>query len=79
MSTLSEKLIRELRDRHPLRCGAVDYPLSWMTKTRERLERDGTLKRHICDSCRSHWLLAGWVRLELPSAPQQEHSKENAK
>jgi hypothetical protein len=29
-------------------CGGAHYPQSWMTKTREKLVRDGVLKHVVC-------------------------------
>lgn len=57
MNKREMNLLRELRDRHDkCRCGGIYYPEHWMTKTREKLVRDGVLL--VKDCCpRNGWLV----------------------
>jgi NMD protein affecting ribosome stability and mRNA decay len=44
------QLLEELAVNHYTcrECGGAHYPLSWMTKTREKLVREGVLKHVVC-------------------------------
>lgn len=55
--TRLEQLINELRERKPVcTCGAVAYPKSWMTKTREKAVADGKLYSCECAKGESVYL-----------------------
>ncbi len=42
---------------HRCICGAISYPASWLTKTREKAEKDGLLERCVdCTKDTRLWL-----------------------
>jgi len=64
MNKNTERLIAEIeahgkRDHFRCVCGAISYPESWLTKTREKAEKDGLLER--CVDCTKDTRL--WLKL----------------
>lgn len=56
MNQRERNLLQELKSSQRCPCGGIYYPKNWMTKTREKLVRDGVLTVRKCCT-REGWLV----------------------